>query len=141
MTKQELRALPLDFSKAEAPEINLEGIKMLLAYHSLKSEVNIDRIIAKAKSMGIKIVYATDDPYCFDGVNIREITCPALILVPGFFFTEDGKRLGRGKGFYDKTLSVLPSCVKSIGICKKSRILPDLPTEEHDMCVSEVLIC
>ena len=27
-----------------------------------------------------------------------------LLLVPGLAFTEDGRRLGRGKGFYDKYL-------------------------------------
>src|SRR6185437_2059160 len=35
-----------------------------------------------------------------------------LILVPGIAFDLDGHRLGRGKGFYDRLLSVLegPTC-------------------------------
>ena len=31
-----------------------------------------------------------------------------LVLVPGRAFTKDGRRLGRGKGFYDIYLSKIP---------------------------------
>jgi 5-formyltetrahydrofolate cyclo-ligase len=46
--------------------------------------------------------------------NFVEIPEPAqkqehiLVLVPGRAFTKDGKRLGRGKGFYDNYFSNIP---------------------------------
>lgn len=139
MTKNELRKRPKDFSHVCADNIDLTGIELLLAFHSLKSEVNITPVIEKARILGIKTVFPSENPYRFDDIEISEIKCPALMLVPGIAFTSEGKRLGRGKGFYDRTLSVLPSCVKTIGICKKSQLLPDLPTENHDMKVMQVI--
>lgn len=139
MTKNELRQRPKDFSHVYATDIDLTGVELLLAFHSLKSEVDISPIIEKAKAMGIKTVFPSDDPYFFDNVEVSKINCPALMIVPGLAFTPDGKRLGRGKGFYDRTLSVLPSCVKTLGLCKKSQLLSDLPTEDHDMNVMQVI--
>ena len=58
-----------------------------------------------------------------------------LILVPGRAFTKDGKRLGRGKGFYDIYLSQLPQIfdIKKCGVCFSQQILPDLPTTPDDI--------
>lgn len=58
-----------------------------------------------------------------------------LILVPGRAFTKDGKRLGRGKGFYDIYLSQLPQIfdIKKSGVCFSQQILPDLPTTPDDI--------
>lgn len=139
MTKQELRNLPKDLSHVVATDIDLTGIELLLAFRSLKSEVDISPVIEKAASFGIKTVYPGSDPFRFEDIEIKSISCPALMLVPGLAFTADGKRLGRGGGFYDRTLSVLPSCVKTIGICKKSQLLEDIPTEVHDQKVQTVL--
>lgn len=141
LTKEELRKLPKDFSYCPCPDIPLNGISLLLAFKAFKSEPDITPVLEKAKKLGIKTVYPSLDPYVFDGIELKQINENALMLVPGLFFTKDGKRLGRGKGFYDRSLSVLPPCVHTVGICKKSRILNDLPTDEHDMKVDEVLIC
>jgi len=139
MTKEEIRKLPKDFTHVFASKIDLSGIQLLLAFHSMKSEVDITNIIEQALQQKIKVVYPENDPYCFQGVVLSEINCPAIMLVPGLAFTKDGKRLGRGKGFYDRAISVLPPCVQTIGICKKSQLLDDLPTEEHDKKVQKVL--
>lgn len=58
-----------------------------------------------------------------------------LVLVPGRAFTKDGKRLGRGKGFYDIYLSQLPQIfdIKKSGVCFSQQILPDLPTTPDDI--------
>lgn len=139
MTKEELRKRPKDFSKVCADGICLDGIKILLAYNNLKSEVDVSGVVAQAESLGIKVVFPGNDPYCFEDVRISGINVPALMLVPGLVFTADGKRLGRGRGFYDRTLSVIPSCVKTIGVCKKSQLVQDIPMEAHDKKVMQVL--
>ncbi|MCR5435736.1 MAG: 5-formyltetrahydrofolate cyclo-ligase [Treponema sp.] len=63
-----------------------------------------------------------------------------LILVPGRSFTDNGDRLGRGKGFYDKFLSELKSAVikntcsiKTAGVCFDFQILQNLPVTENDV--------
>lgn len=139
MTKEDLRKLPKDLSKVYAENIDLEGIKILFAYKAMKSEVDLSHVINKAEELGIKVVYPEKDPYCFQGITLKKVTERSLMLVPGVAFTKDGKRLGRGGGFYDRTLSVIPSCIKTIGICKQSQIVEYLPTEPHDRQVDTVM--
>ena len=58
-----------------------------------------------------------------------------LVLVPGRAFTKEGKRIGRGKGFYDIYLSQLPQIfdIKKSGVCFSQQILQDLPTTPEDI--------
>ena len=66
-----------------------------------------------------------------------------LILVPGRAFTKDGKRLGRGKGFYDVYLSKIPGIfnIKKSGVCFACQILADLPTTPDDILMDTVVEC
>ena len=62
-----------------------------------------------------------------------------LVLVPGLAFTRDGRRLGRGKGFYDRFLPTLrPDCFKC-GVCFDLQLVDALPTEPHDVRLDAVL--
>ncbi len=60
---------------------------------------------------------------------------PDLLLIPLFGFRRDGYRLGRGGGFYDRTLADWRTrnihCV-TIGLGFANREVPDLPVEAHD---------
>ena len=61
-----------------------------------------------------------------------------LALIPGRAFTIDGKRLGRGKGYYDRFLSglikIFPKDKVTIaGVCFMPQIIPDIPTEDFDI--------
>lgn len=59
-----------------------------------------------------------------------------LMLVPGLAFTQDGRRLGRGKGFYDRYIARLKGTgadVTLAGFCFPCQIVDDLPTERHDV--------
>lgn len=62
-----------------------------------------------------------------------------VIVVPGVAFTRDGKRLGRGKGFYDKYMSRAGFVAYKIGICYPVQIVDALPAEQHDVAVDEVV--
>ena len=55
------------------------------------------------------------------------------ILAPGLAFDPTGVRLGRGGGFYDRIFSTYLGI--RIGICKQSRILTNLPSDEWDQKV------
>ena len=62
-----------------------------------------------------------------------------LIIIPGVAFTTDGKRLGRGKGFYDRYLS--QSSIRRayrVGVCFKEQILSYIPIDIHDQTVDIV---
>lgn len=69
------------------------------------------------------------------GIGARVINALDFIVVPGLAFDSQGRRLGRGKGFYDRLLSELPvGCVKC-GVAFDEQILPEIPTEPHDIGV------
>jgi 5-formyltetrahydrofolate cyclo-ligase len=61
------------------------------------------------------------------------------ILVPGLAFTKDGRRLGRGGGYYDRYLAGLPAGTVKIGVCFAVQIVEALPTEPHDQRVNLVV--
>lgn len=53
-----------------------------------------------------------------------------LVLVPGMAFDAAGRRLGRGKGFYDRILAQA-SGIKC-GVAYDLQLLESIPTEAHD---------
>ena len=55
-----------------------------------------------------------------------------VIIVPGLAFDATGRRLGRGGGFYDRFLAMLPKSAWTIGLCFESQIVPHIPAEPHD---------
>lgn len=58
------------------------------------------------------------------------------VLVPGYGFTREGQRIGRGKGIYDR---LLEGCrTRSIGIAFHCQLRDDLPMEDHDIRLTEV---
>lgn len=59
-----------------------------------------------------------------------------LILVPGRGFTKQCQRIGRGKGIYDRLLA--NSNTRCIGIGFSCQMLRHLPSEPHDIVLSEV---
>jgi 5-formyltetrahydrofolate cyclo-ligase len=59
-------------------------------------------------------------------------------VIPGVAFDRHGARLGRGKGYYDRLLSLMPNAYK-IGICFPFQMLGHLPSESHDVPMNEVL--
>lgn len=63
-----------------------------------------------------------------------------LILCPGMAFTNDGKRLGKGGGFYDRFLS---QCKNDrpyrIGVTFAEHLVDDIPLEPHDATMHAVV--
>lgn len=61
-----------------------------------------------------------------------------LVLVPGLAFDPSGRRLGRGKGYYDRLLARAVRA-RRWGVAFDLQILPRVPAEPHDLNV-DVLI-
>ena len=62
----------------------------------------------------------------------------ALVLMPGLAFTEDGKRMGYGGGFYDKFLASEPNH-PTVALCYEFQMVDYIPTEDYDIPVDCVL--
>lgn len=61
-----------------------------------------------------------------------------LLLVPGMAFAADGRRMGRGKGYYDRILARPGFRAPTFGVCFAEQLVPHLPTEDHDRPVHRV---
>jgi 5-formyltetrahydrofolate cyclo-ligase len=55
-----------------------------------------------------------------------------LAVVPGLAFDLEGRRLGRGKGYYDRFLAQ-PGCrALAVAVAFEFQVVPTLPSEKHD---------
>jgi 5-formyltetrahydrofolate cyclo-ligase len=61
-----------------------------------------------------------------------------LIFVPGVAFDKTGRRIGHGKGYYDRLLRE-SSHALSIGLAFEFQIVDRVPTEEHDISVNIIV--
>lgn len=79
------------------------------------------------------------------GIDEPQDNCPIapeqidVIIIPGVSFTKSGKRLGRGKGYYDKYLSKEGFRGVKVGICYTEQLVKDIPDEPHDIVMDCVI--
>ena len=71
-----------------------------------------------------------------------------ILVIPGMAFDEDGRRLGRGGGFYDRYLGRICDVERRgrvthgpllVGVCFEIQVWKDLPTEDHDVGMDLVI--
>jgi 5-formyltetrahydrofolate cyclo-ligase len=67
-------------------------------------------------------------------ISLKEID---LILVPGIAFDLQGRRLGRGKGFYDRLLEKVHGV--KCGIAFDEQVAEQIPFEPHDVRMDFIL--
>ncbi len=60
-----------------------------------------------------------------------------LIVVPGLAFDNTGRRLGRGKGYYDKLLPQIKA--PKLGICFPFQLVDEVPAEPFDFRMDGVI--
>ena len=60
-----------------------------------------------------------------------------LILVPGVAFDLAGRRLGRGKGFYDRLLAGVRG--HKCGVAFEEQLVAQLPEEPHDVRIDSIV--
>ena len=80
--------------------------------------------------------YGIVEPQMGEPCGTEEID---LMIVPGVAFSADGRRLGRGKGYYDRYLSREGFRAYCIGVCYDCQLREDIPAEPHDKRVEVVI--
>ena len=77
-----------------------------------------------------------------DGKPAETGDFPALILTPGLAFDREGRRMGRGKGYYDRFFAELDHEAKqyhALGLCMDFQLIDKVPIGEHDKKVQSLL--
>lgn len=62
-----------------------------------------------------------------------------IVLVPGVAFDRDGRRLGQGKGYYDKLLKGLSSRCLKVGLAYDRQLVERVPVTGHDVQMDLVI--
>ena len=90
-----------------------------------------DGVSATTSSLGMR----EPDESKLQAVSIQEAD---LLIIPALAVDRIGNRLGRGKGYFDRELSVL-SDSKVYAVCFEDEVLESIPSEVHDQRVSGVV--
>ena len=157
-TPQQLEELSLPVIERLKPL--LADAQVVLAYYSLPDEVCTHRLIDDLLAMGKVVllpkvidaqqmelrrytgvndlhdgVFGLLEP---DGEPFTDYAKIDVALVPGMAFDSEGHRLGRGRGYYDRLLPLIPFA-RTVGVCFPFQIVPQIPVEPTDIPVSEIV--
>lgn len=128
---------------------------------SLPGEVGTDQLIVRAINQRMRVICPRVRPH--GQLEHREISHPSqlveaafglrepdpevaspvdprladLIVVPGIAFTQDGRRLGMGGGYYDRFLA--DHSAPRIGLAYELQLMDALPRSEHDQSVDLIV--
>jgi 5-formyltetrahydrofolate cyclo-ligase len=63
----------------------------------------------------------------------------AVVFVPALAVDRTGVRLGRGAGFYDRTLSLAHSSARLVAVVRDDELVGEIPAEPHDVPMTHAL--
>jgi 5-formyltetrahydrofolate cyclo-ligase len=92
--------------------------------------------VLKDKGTLLRGPYGIREPALKKPINLKSLD---LVIVPGLAFDKHGRRLGRGKGYYDRFLNKISQHSIAIGLAYDFQILPFIPTTENDIDVHKVI--
>ena len=119
---------------------------LLLEALSAGKRVALPRFVAETRTYEARLIRdaTTDVKAGYFGIREPASHCAQvrssrhdLILVPGVAFDLHGRRLGRGRGYYDKLLGLMPGT--TCGVAFESQIVNDIPVEPHDVRLDFIL--
>ncbi len=140
--------------------IHEKKVKVVHCYLPMGSEINVFPLLAELLNTGIKVISAKTLPKRqLQNLVLHSVSeieqgmwgtiHPAgdeaytgridMFIVPGLAFDADRYRLGYGAGYYDNHLVLHPNAYK-VAIAYPFQIIDKVPTEPHDVQLSEVLV-
>lgn len=124
-------------------------------YFPVHNEVDTAEVMREAQASAKTVLFPA---VCPGGLEFRQIcdpgmlrrgafsipepdaACPVyspgeadLIVIPGVAFDMSGRRIGYGKGFYDRALHQLEGKGRLVGLCYDFQIVDEIPGEPHDV--------
>ena len=156
-SRQRLRASAAIFSAVERlPEFR--AARTVAVFAALPDDPATDEVLARWASTrrvvlprvegdAMRFYACRPDALVFGAFGILEPQgerpCPAgeidLVVCPGVAFTADGRRLGRGRGYYDRYLGDPAFRGFRVGVCYAHQLVDDLPVEPHDVRMDRVI--
>lgn len=132
----------------------------VMAFYPLPDEVNILPLLDELVEIGVRVLlpevvsdtemvlrpYSPETTMLDGGFGTKVSNTTVFtdyeqidtILVPGVAFDNEGHRLGRGKGYYDRFLAQIPESAVKVAVCFPFQIVEQVPAEEHDILMDYV---
>jgi len=135
--------------------------KTVMFYVSFGGEVKTEEMIKEAQKLGKKIAlpvcdgkrglgpcryhegsklitgpYGVHEPADRLAISLEDLD---LVIVPGLAFDRKGRRLGRGKAYYDHFLAKLAGRAPAVSLAFDFQILPKVPATPTDVDVDRVI--
>ncbi|HET7041986.1 MAG TPA: 5-formyltetrahydrofolate cyclo-ligase, partial [Gemmatimonadales bacterium] len=92
----------------------------ILSFRAVRSEAELE-----PGRLGVR-----EPPNSAELIPVQDID---LFVVPGLGFTSDGKRLGRGGGYYDATLRAAQERSRRVGLSFADQVVTGIPTTAEDV--------
>ena len=162
LTSKEVRLKSLEIQKKCVDLKEFKEAKKLALYSNFKNEVMTDFIFNESIKESKKVCYPKIDiarkkmyfcevvgkdgfaKGCYDvlePVSEKNIATELIdiVFVPGLVFDVQGNRLGYGKGYYDKVLSVLKGKKPVVGLAFEMQIAGEVPVCPHDVKMDKIV--
>lgn len=123
--------------------------KNIMIFYPLSEEINLLPLLNDNKNFYLPRVkednlevckYTYNDNLCKSCYNISEPTCSPvssnildIVFVPALAADNNGNRLGYGKGFYDRFLSILSTKTKSAVVIPEELVFNEIPVDKFDV--------
>jgi 5-formyltetrahydrofolate cyclo-ligase len=148
---------------ANVPDAVLAGVRSASVYRPMRHEMDCAPLIRRLAAHGVRILLpvvigparplafreADGGPLVPDAAGLpapgpdAAAGRPDLLFVPLLAWDRDGRRLGYGGGYYDRTLAALraeaTTPVLAIGLAFAGQRLDALPHEPHDQKLDAIL--
>lgn len=138
------------------------GVRTIASYHAIGDEIRPARLDMLARQRGLQVALprmpGEDQPLVFHAVSdpARELAAglhnipapsanqpavlPDVVLVPVLAVDQAGRRLGQGKGYYDRTLPGLRASrdVLVVAIAFETQVMKAVPAGPHDALMDAI---
>ncbi|MFZ4400142.1 MAG: 5-formyltetrahydrofolate cyclo-ligase [Bacteroidales bacterium] len=101
---------------------------------SVQNDILVLRKFNGIQSLKTGEKYGIQEPEGDDFTDFEKIE---LVIIPGIAFDSQNNRMGRGKAYYDKLLKQMKA--KKIAVCFKFQMIDNVPTDEHDVKMDEII--
>ena len=140
------------------PRVN--AAKTILLYYSMADEVDTHNLVDLLREQGKTVLLPVtlaheleirryEGPKSLQegrafhimestGAVFTQLHTIDLVIVPGMGFDSQGNRLGRGKGYYDRFLRLVPQAYK-LGLCFDFQKVASVPTKDTDVRMDEII--
>ena len=159
LTPEQVSAHSLELQRRFLALPEYQRAQVIALYSPIQHEVETSQVAAEALAAGKSLLYPAveGDDIQFRRVNSLGELVPGrygileptgkpgrpcdvdLIVVPGVAFDFFGRRIGYGKGFYDRSLHPLEGSGRLVGFCYDFQLSEAIVGEPHDVTMDLIV--